>query len=305
MSRMLNSTRVYLLVLFALSPAVASQAATIPGAPEIWLKDAATTFDGTTWLDSSGNGHHATAVGLRAAGTNATEYPAMTYSAGTASTQFGVSGLAFDGDVDDLMRAGDTFATESDVTVFAVYSTSIADGSTRPVGIGSVSALGGNQSVNQPLFNLATEGSLTYDNGNNQGLNANLLDELLVRASRLDSAEVTDWVNGVVNIGPTTTASGGVIPSALGLGADAFYLGDVRAGFTPTGSNGTTSFADLFISQVAVYRSALSDQEILDISTFLQNNPDGVAVIPEPRSIALGLVAAAGVCLLLRRRRHR
>lgn len=301
MSRMLNSTRVYLLVLFALSPAVASQAATIPGAPEIWLKDAATTFDGTTWLDSSGNGHDATAVGFRAAGSNPTDYPATTYSAGTASTQFGVSGLAFDGDVDDLMRAGDTFATESDVTVFAVYSTSIADGSTRPVGIGSVSALGGNQSVNRPLFYLATDGSLRYDDGNTPGAGPNPLDQLLVRASRLDSEFVTDWIDGVVNISPTDTMN---FPSGLGAGADALYLGDVRAGFTPTGSNGTTSFADLFISQVAVYRSALSDQEILDISTFLQANPDGVAVIPEPRSIALGLVAAAGVCLLLRRRRH-
>jgi len=259
---------------------------------DIWLTDAGNTFDGTTWSDSSGNSHDATAIGFRAGvGT----YPDATYSAGTASTQHGgVDGLAFDGATDDLMRAGPDYAGQTDITVFLVYSTDTAGSEVRPAGIGSQAAQGQGGSA---LLNMATDGSLRYDNGNNLG-SANPLNTLVVRVMRLDSGAVTDWINSgsglSLNIGPTSTPSGGAIPNPLGSDANGFYIGDVRAGATsvnPSTSNTVTTDSDLFISQAAVYNRALTDQEVLDVADWMAANP---AAIPEPGTLTLmGLMLGA------------
>ena len=260
---------------------------------DIWLTDAGNQFDGTTWLDASGNSNDATAVGSRLAG--GTGFPAVTYLAGTASTQFGTAGVAFSGSADDLMTAG-SFAGESAVTIITAYSTDTAASDTRPVGLGSQAAKGAGTSG---LFNLATDGSLRYDNGNDGG-NNNPTGQLLVRASRLDGGTVTDWLDDgtglSTNIGPTS----GSAPNPLGADADALYLGDVRAGATAVGGGGTTvSTADLFISQVAVFKGALTDTEVADVSSWMATNP---SAIPEPASSAF-LFGGLALLALLRRRR--
>ncbi|MCG8586342.1 MAG: PEP-CTERM sorting domain-containing protein, partial [Pirellulales bacterium] len=92
----------------------------------------------------------------------------------------------------------------------------------------------------------------------------------------------------------------------LGSDADALYFGDVRAGgATRVGGTGSGLFstADLFISQVAVYTTALTPQQILDISEFMQNNPNGVvSVVPEPGTLSLTLLGIVSLALARRRR---
>ncbi len=274
----------------------------ISGSLDIWLSDAANQFDGSTWLDASGNNNHATAVGFRSG--SASNYPDATYSAGTASTQYSVQGVAFSGATDDLMRAGSTYNSLTDVTIFLVYATDTVTSGTRPVGIGSQAAKG---AATASIFNMDTDGSLRYDNGNNAGSGANPTNTLLVRAMRLDSGAVTDWIDTgsglAVNIASTSTPTGGSIPNPLSSDADAFYLGDVRSGSTRVGGpdpDGATNTANLFIAQAVVYRSALSDQEVNDVSEWLRANP---AAIPEPSTlILLGMAGLVGMLTLRRRR---
>ncbi len=263
---------------------------------DIWLTDAGNSFDGTTWSDSSGNSNDATAVGFRAAGD--TNFPAATYGAGTASTQFGVNGLAFGSAVDDLMTAGSGYTGETSMSIFVVYSTSVADSEIRPVGLGSQAAKGASTT---DVFNLATDGSLRYDNGNTDTGADNATSTLLVRAVKFNGGNVAEWIG---TAGSTFSAAGkfsasGQASDPLGADADAFYLGDVRAGATRVGGSvdpGTFGLSDIFISQIAVYSRNLTDAEMIDVANWMSTNP---AAVPEPSTYALigGLLALGWVAL--------
>lgn len=260
----------------------------ISGSLDIWLSDAGNRFDGTTWQDASGNGNDAVAFG-----SNGT----VTYLAGTASTQFSTTGVAFTGTTEDLMKAGSSYTGLTDVTIFTVFSTNVLDSTTRPVGLGSYAA----DAANAPdRFNQATDATLRYDNGRTDpdGAASLTASSLLVRASRMDgngstASLVTDWIGAAINIG--TTADG---PVSLGASSDSLYFGDLRAGATTVGSGSSTSGSDLFISQVIVYKSALTDQQVVDVSNWLAANPSAV---PEPSSLAL--LGLGGLALILRRRK--
>jgi len=61
----------------------------------------------------------------------------------------------------------------------------------------------------------------------------------------------------------------------LGASVDGLYLGDVRAGATVVNTGSSTSGSDLFISQVIVYKSALTDQQIAAVTNWLTQVPNG------------------------------
>ncbi len=277
---------------FAGATTLAPDDPTISGSFGLWLTDAANNFSGGTWNDSSGNGNHAAPVGT-VGGT--VTYAAPALDLGTTTGDHNTSSVAFAGTADDLLVSSGIFggSGSNSLTVFVAYHVTTIGGNanlTRPAGIGSVA---GTQANPGNHFNLASDPSVRKDNGQiGSGTygGAAPVGSPFIRISRMDANGVDEWFNTSSTLNPVLTDAGIQYTTSN----DDFYLGDLRAGATSIPGFAATSTSDFAISQVIVYDSALSDQQIADINEWM------VTSIPEPGSITLVALSALGV---FRRRR--
>ena len=288
------------LLMLALGASASNAAILAPDDPSIsaslglWLTDAATNFNGSTWSDSSGNGNDASPVGLVNVGGPVT-YSAPAADLLTTSSDHNTSSVAFAGNADDLLIANDIFGgtgTDS-LTVFVAYHVLSIGGNanlTRPAGFGSVA---GTQANPGDHFNLASDPSVRKDNGQiGSGTygGAAPVGSSFIRISRMDANGVDEWFNTSAILNSVLTDAGTQYTTSN----DDFYLGDLRAGATSTPGFPATSTSDFAISQVIVFNSALTDSQISDINEWM------VTSVPEPGSTMLLGIAAFG---LIRRRR--
>ena len=284
-------------LILALGTSAGSSASIAPNDPSIssalglWLTDAVNNFDGSSWSDSSGNGNGASPVG--AVGT-------VTYSAPgldlvSTNADHNTSSVAFAGSVDDMLVANGIFGGSGTdtLTVFVAYHVLTIGGNpnlTRPAGIGSVA---GTQANAGNHFNLASDPSVRKDNGQigaNNYSAAAPVGSAFIRIARMDANGVDEWFNTDTTLNPVLTDFGTQYVTS----SDNFYLGDVRAGVTSVPGFPATSTSDFAISQVIVYDSALTDQQIAGVNEYM------VTTVPEPGSTMLLGLASLG---LLRRRR--
>ncbi len=252
-----------------------------PDAPDVaadlvlWLKEADFLYASGTWSDSSSLGNDVSEItvggGYGGGSSLVTLSPSGGLFTGESIPAVRIADNGLMGDL-DLLSSGNSF---SDLTLVAIYRTSGGSGETRAVGIGSKTYAGSGSG----RFNLGSDASLRYDDGNNLGTAANHGDNLLLRASRLDSGTVTDWIdNGgglVQNIAPTSSPSGGSIPNPTS--TDAFFMGEIA---TSVGST-DPSTSDYDIVQVAVYQAALSEQRITDLAAWMTEKPAGTSLTAE------------------------
>ena len=268
----------------------------VSGSLGLWLTDARNNFDGSTWNDSSGNGNHAVTVGTVNVGGPVT-YSAPTLDLVTTTIDHNTSSVAFAGGTDDLLHANDIFGgTGANVlTIFAAYEVATFNGGntslTRTAGFGSIA---GTQANPGNHFQLAGDPSVRKDNGQigaGTYSSAHPLATPFIRIARMDAGGVDEWFNSSITLNPVLTGAGTPFTTS----SDDFYLGDLRAGPTAVpGFGASTTNSDFNISQIIVFNSALSDQQISDINEWM------LTPIPEPGSAMLLGVAALG--LLCRRR---
>ena len=174
-----------------------------------------------------------------------------------------VDGVLFSADESDMLWAeglvgGGEFET---LTLIGVYQTTGNSDRTRPVGIGSWT-----ESRGQNNFNLSSDASLRYDNGNNQTDPSLHLPDLTYRAGVLADGSVYDYLDGeVITEGEFPGGSFEAVTRN-----DNLYIGDVRGGLV----DGFTSADphDIFVSEVIVYNSMLTESQINDIGEWLREN---------------------------------
>lgn len=282
-------------------PGAAHSAILAPTDPSIsaslgmWLTDAASNFNGTTWSDSSGKGNDAVTVGLVNVNAPVT-FSAPSLDLATPTIDQNTSSLAFAGSIHDLMRAEALFGGSgtNQLTIFTVLNVATFNGGnsslTRPTGFGSVA---GTQAAGADYFNLGSDPSIRKDNGQ---IGAGSYSQpfpvgtSFIRVSRMDANGIDEWFNTSTTLNPVITNAGTQFTTST----DDFFLGDLRAGPDPVpGVIGTgTTNSDFAISQVIVYNTALSDSQIAGINEF-------ILTVPEPGSISL--LSIAGLALMRRR----
>jgi hypothetical protein len=181
------------------------------------------------------------------------------------------------------------------LTVFIAYHMVSIGGTsnlTRPAGIGSVA---GTQANPGNHFNLASDPSVRKDNGqigSGTYSAAPPLGSPFIRIARMDAGGVDEWFNTTTTLNSVLSNSGAQYTTSN----DDFYLGDLRVGATSVpGFGSPAATSDFSISQVIVYNSALTDQQISDINEWM------LTPIPEPGTCLLLGIASSG--MLLRRRR--
>ena len=175
------------------------------------------------------------------------------------------SGVMFSADISDLLVApmvnqGEPF---DELTLIGVYQTTGNTDRTRPIGIGSRSEDG---SVLGNAFNLSSDASLRYDNGNNQTDPTLHLPDLTFRAGVLSDGLVSDYLDGEL-------ITDEAVPGGNFQGEtrnDDLYIGDVRGGIND-GFAGTDPH-DIFIAEVIVYNAALAEEQIVGIGEWLLAN---------------------------------
>lgn len=231
----------------------------------VWLRAPDVNFDEATgmWMDSSGKGHNAVPVPdldqEYLAGKLSMGEPPQIFSQPFATLMFGA-------DDADLMVAAETNGGEGfeNITLVAVYKRIMEIGnpsSIRPVGMGAWIA--GERSNN---FDLGSDPSIRKDNGNIGAGSYDVEhpdDTFLIRIARLDSQNgINEWFNVEGEFEKALTDTG----NPYIVGTDNLYLGDLRQ---TAGGSGT---ADIDIAEVAVYNTALNEDQIQGISAWLQKN---------------------------------
>ena len=215
----------------------------------------------------------------------------------TTNADHNTSAVAFSGAADDMLVANNIFggAGSNTLTVFVAYHMISHNGAnpnlTRPAGMGSVAATQANAGNH---FNLASDPSVRKDNGQiGSGTYSGPapVGSPFIRIARMDANGVDEWFNTSAALNAVLTDAGAQYTTSN----DDFFLGDLRGGTTSVPGFPATSVSDFAISQVIVYNSALTDQQIADINEFMVT-----ATIPEPGSTMLLGLASLG---LLRRRR--
>lgn len=251
--------------------------ASIAGSLQLWLRNAAGNFDegSGVWSDSSGKGNDATTIGdVNVNGLVTYLAPTLTTTPGGNFSAEDVPAVTFSATVDDLMGTPglNGGAGMDSLTIFAVYNITTLGGNpnlTRPLGIGSISATQANPGNH---VNLSSDPSIRKDNGQ---LGSGQYSEpfpagtLFIRSTRMSATAVDDWFNTDGTLTKVFTVSGVSYTTSV----DEFYLGDLRGGAsTVPGFGAAAAPSDFDIVQVAVYNSALTDDQVAGVNEWLAGN---------------------------------
>ena len=257
----------------------------------LWLRSPDVNFDPATgiWTDVSDKGNNAETIGEAAAFSVTYVLPTLSFGNNTSVFEHAFSTVKFERDADELLRAANVNGGEglSELTIFAVYKVSNIEqtnsGMTRPVGIGSLPGEGANLG---DYFNLAIDVTIRKDNGFVDGATAEHPEDLFfIRVSRMNANGIDQWFNTDGAIEQVHSGGGPVYTTST----DNFYLGDLRAGNSPTSGSGIAK-TDIEIAETIVYNISLSEAEIIGINEWLQANvrlERKTAFAPEPEDGAL------------------
>ena len=230
-----------------------------------WHRDAKTNFQEGTWKATVGK--DLVEVG-DAEDLDTYELPELaswTPSEGFFNGLSEVTGVRFSADVSDLLRAeeingGDAF---TDLTLIGVYQTEGNSDRTRPIGIGSRSEAA---AVLGSAFNLSSDASLRYDNGNNQTDPLFHTQDLTYRVGQLFDGLVSDYLDGEL-ITEEATPGGAFAGETRN---DILYIGDVRGGLLDPFT--AADLHDVFVAEVLVYNAQLTEEQVNGIGEWLQQN---------------------------------
>ncbi len=285
----------YCLVCFALAMVLAGAAQGVTLVPDdssvkdnlcLWLRSPDVNFDPATgiWTDISGKVNNAETVGEVAAFNVTYVLPTLSFGSNSSVFEHVFSTVKFARDADELLRAANFNNGEglSELTIFAVYRVSNIEqtnsGMTRPVGIGSLPGEGANLGDN---FDLAIDVTIRKDNGYVDGATAeHPEDQFFIRVSRMNAGGIDQWFNSNGTLEQVHSGGGPVYTTST----DNFYLGDLRAGNSPT-SGSAIARTDIEIAEVVVYNTSLTEADIIGISEWLQANTRverKTAFVPEP-----------------------
>jgi len=285
----------YYLVCFALAMVLAGVAQGVTLVPDdssvkdnlcLWLRSPDVNFEPATgiWTDVSGKGNNAETVGEVAAFNVTYVLPTLSFGSNSSVFEHAFSTVKFERDADELLRAASFNNGEglSELTIFAVYKVSNIEqtnsGMTRPVGIGSLPGEGANLGDN---FDLAIDVTIRKDNGYVDGATAeHPEDQFFIRVSRMNAGGIDQWFNTDGTLEQVHSGGGPVYTTST----DNFYLGDLRAGNSPTSGSGIAR-TDIEIAEVVVYNMSLTEADIIGISEWLQANTRverKTAFVPEP-----------------------
>jgi hypothetical protein len=257
----------------------------------LWLRSPEANFDPSTgtWIDVSGRGNNAVTVGEVEAFNVTYVLPTLSFGSNSNVFENAFSTVKFQRDQDELLRATNFNGSQglSELTIFAVYKVSNIEqtnsGMTRPVGIGSLPGEGANLGDN---FNLAIDVTIRKDNGFVDGATAeHPEDQFFIRVSRMNTSGIDQWFNTDGMIEQVHSGGGPVYTTST----DNFYLGDLRAGNSPTSGSGIAK-TDIEIAEVFVYNTSLSEADIIGINEWLQANvrvESKTAFSPDPEDGAL------------------
>jgi len=290
----------YYLVCFALAMVLAGVAQGVTLIPDdssvkdnlcLWLRSPDVNFDPATgiWADVSGKGNNAETVGEVAAFNVTYVLPTLSFGSNSSVFEHVFSIVKFARDADELLRAANFNNGEglSELTIFAIYKVSNIEqtnsGMTRPVGIGSLPGEGANLGDN---FDLAIDVTIRKDNGYVNGATAeHPEDQFFIRVSRMNAGGIDQWFNTDGTLVQVHSGGGPVYSTST----DNFYLGDLRAGNSPTSGSGIAR-TDIEIAEVVVYNTSLTEADIIGISEWLQANTRverKTAFVPEPEDASM------------------